>query len=390
MKEHSMRNSILALIAVASLVVYVLACATFSPDDSKVLYPTFEAKSGDLAVAVYDRVKGTAETVFVPRFYPETSDRRSEPRLLRPQWLPDGKNILVAWPGGKDAEKDGLALAVLPIAGKGATKLFFLPEAQDSMSRLLAPLTIAGSRVFLVGESNQVLRLDLVTGELAAHTMRNETYLIPDPTGVRVLYLSAVAGETNACQLGQLDPDTFEPRPMLRFNAEAIGEMGFVALSPDGKCVALTQGQDNLLVVRDGQRVALPALADKEEDVRFGNAVFAPKGDVLYASCLRTAANETNTSLGFLEIPLDGGKVRRTQLLVATGKMDDQTAPYFQISLSHDGRTLAVSSTFFGVEDSEHTIKLEDCALFLVDLTSAERKVTRVPVPRSAASREKP
>jgi hypothetical protein len=55
---------------------------------------------------------------------------------------------------------------------------------------------------------------------------------------------------------------------------------------------------------------------------------------------------------------------------------------YFQAAISHDGKTAAVSSTYLACTEKE--FKPADCALFLVDLSDAKWKVTKVPIPLPA------
>jgi hypothetical protein len=74
--------------------------------------------------------------------------------------------------------------------------------------------------------------------------------------------------------------------------------------------------------------------------------------------------------------------------LITGAKAGDKGFPSFQIDISHDGTTLAVESLWFGFGDD--AVKAEDCALFLVDLTDPQRKVTKVPIPLPPKSRPTP
>ena len=80
-----------------------------------------------------------------------------------------------------------------------------------------------------------------------------------------------------------------------------------------------------------------------------------------------------------MEIPLNDAPVRRTVLIKTTGLKDDSAALYFQAGFSHDGKTAALASTYLTCDNKD--FKPEDCALFLVDLSDANRKVTKVPIP---------
>ena len=63
------RNAALALVGLLALTIYILACTSFSPDDTKVLYPSFDQATGAIGMAVYDREARTSETLFVPVAY---------------------------------------------------------------------------------------------------------------------------------------------------------------------------------------------------------------------------------------------------------------------------------------------------------------------------------
>jgi hypothetical protein len=86
------------------------------------------------------------------------------------------------------------------------------------------------------------------------------------------------------------------------------------------------------------------------------------------------------SEFGVAELPLDGASPRYTPLLSATINKDD-SGGVFQLDPSHDQRTIAAASTFLGISGgSRSRMKPEDCALYLVDLSRADRRVTKVPV----------
>ena len=116
MNQQTKRNAALAFVGLLALSIYILACTSFSPDDKKVLYPSFDAASGAIGMAVYDRETRTSEMVFVPVAYANRGkQRRGRPHgILRAQWLANGRDIVIAylapkarrqeWPdGGRDA-----------------------------------------------------------------------------------------------------------------------------------------------------------------------------------------------------------------------------------------------------------------------------------------------
>jgi hypothetical protein len=374
MKSHSLGHCLLALAALTALTVYVLACGTsFSPDDSKVLYSTINAKTGATGVAVYDRTTGKSELLFGPTHL-EGDGLKTAPQILRPQWISNGHGVLVGWPG-----KDGLNLTVLPAGGPGPIRLYSLPDQDKNFS----PLPVAGTCLFLIGQSNTLVRLDLASGAVRRTPGLPEMTLLPTPRGDQLLYLAESGeGDTASTEVGLLNPETFGRTPLHHLKgAELKAEDGFCALSREGKRLALCAKVDDKWVLRvmdNGQPFRTVPLALEASAVKFGNAQFGPGGEVVYASFLQTG-DETN-SLGILEIPINGGPIRRTTLIGDLGKVSKESALYLEPEVSHDGKTLAVASTYLAF-DEHPSLKAEDCALFLVNLTDPQRRVTKVPIP---------
>lgn len=120
MKVQPLSSGILSLTALAALVVFIIACTSFSPDDSKVLFSTYDPEAQAYGVGLYDRSTRTTTTLFVPQEH-QSDSSRGEPALIRAQWLADGRHILVSW--GRDVEDDDLDLAVLPHGHVGPTRL---------------------------------------------------------------------------------------------------------------------------------------------------------------------------------------------------------------------------------------------------------------------------
>jgi len=384
MKQPTVRNSTLALVGLASLVIYILACTSFSPDDRRVLYPTFDSASRGVGVAVYDRNSKRSELLFVPhlRVGEKPGD---EPPLLRPQWLPDGRSVLVAWPGteGTADSDDSLSVAVVPVGGRGPVRLFHLADLPDAAARLSLPLCVTGNRLLLQGESNTVVRLDLVTGEVKRQACANEVIPYASPLPNRPCYAIEKSAD-GGFEVGFLDPETFALTPIVRLDVEeSLGDGGLLALSRDGRTAAFVAGNGNqpVILFKEGRKPARksPKLAADDEKLSLANAQFSPRGEVLYASFVRNHGDATNAALGFLEVPTDGKPARRVTLIERGPKLDEKDAFLFQIAVSHDGKALAVASTYLAY--AEGTLRSDDCALFLVDLTDRRRKATKVPIP---------
>ncbi len=134
------------------------------------------------------------------------------------------------------------------------------------------------------------------------------------------------------------------------------------------------------MVLERGKPALTRPLEIKGAELQFGNAVFTRNGEALLASCMKKPADQTRASFGLLEIPLPAGPVRETTLIPAFEAKEQDAAPfYFQVGVSHDGKTAAAASTYLACLET-NTFKAEDCALFFVDLSDAKRKVTKVPI----------
>jgi len=375
MKTETARNTGLALVGLLALTVYILACASFSPDDKKILYPSFDPHSGAVGVALYDRETSRSRMLFVPVAYADTNS--PDPALLRPQWLTDGRRILVAW--GADGQHDeGLNLAVLTISGEGPVKLFRFPELKEAAQHLMMPLPLAGENV-LLPDSKGLVRLNLANGRIIRHEFSediSDLWLYAGRGDQTVFYVEEKGEEGHV--FGRLNAETFARAPLMTFTNKPV-EGSFFTYNDGGKRLAFVDevGDVQRLVVLESGRPAMTRpLATKGEKLRFGNAVFLERKELVLASFMRSV--DQTASFGLLEIPLKNQAIRETVLIPKAEITDDLAAFYFQAGVSHDGKTAALSSMYLACAGK--SFRPEDCALFLVDLTDPRRKVTKVPI----------
>ena len=138
MSKEITRNVVLALVGLLALSIYILACTSFSPDDTKVLYPAFDTPSGAIGMAVYDRETRGNEMLFVPLAYQSgESNLVTAPSILRAEWLANGREIVVAYsvPGKNSGDEDSLSVALIPWNTRKPTKIFQVPGVEEE-SRL--------------------------------------------------------------------------------------------------------------------------------------------------------------------------------------------------------------------------------------------------------------
>ncbi|HZQ47816.1 MAG TPA: hypothetical protein VFC07_12430, partial [Verrucomicrobiae bacterium] len=322
----------------------------------------------------------------------DASNLTSRPVPLRPQWLENGHSILTTWRPGVSDSDTSLNIAVLPFDRREPTRVFMLPDLSNDGATLFYfwPVPVAGKFLFLTGQSNSILRLDIGTGEMRRETNQQNIVVLPSPDNDRLFYLSEVENSNNPSEFGLLNLETFARTPIFHIPEGKVSLLS-LALSRDAKRFAYQLENENpplIHLLETGKPARTFSLASLPGKTDVSVRQFSSKGDLLYASCKNTPAGHTNDDYGFLEIPLDGSSIRKTVLISNTPPGDKDVLASFQIDLSHDGKTMAVESlwlTYGGV-----LLKPEDCALFLVDLSNSRHKVTKVPIPLPPKDRPSP
>jgi hypothetical protein len=383
MMSNQKRNAALALVGLLALTIYILACTSFSPDDTKVLYPSFDQPSGAIGMAVYDREARASEMLFVPVAY-DTGATNTEiaPILLRAQWLANGRDIVIASVPPKNGDKTGLDVAVLPWGARKTIRTFYVPDLKDPAETFAVPLCIAGEHLFFPFAKQGLLRLDLRSGVLTPHKfsdVKGELSFYPAPDSAAVFYFEGDHPAEGQTTFGRLNPNDFS-RTSLMVITNRLKDMTAAAYDADGKVLALLGGgQDKapLEVWRDGKLAFSREVDTQGRKCTFGNAILAPSGKALRAA-FQLAAGTNSVSYGLMEIPFSDAPVHELALIKDAPLQDESCALYFQVAVSHDGKTAAVSSAYLALMDNP--IGPSACALFLVDLSDPNWKVTKVPI----------
>ena len=389
MKKHKTRNLALALVGLLALSIYILACTSFSPDDTKILYPAFDAPSGAIGMAVYDREARGSEMLFLPVGYESgESNTVTAASILRAEWLANGRDIIVAYAatGKNSSDHDSLGVALIPWGARKPIRIFRVPNMKELGPFFMLPLCVAGEQVFLPSSGKGVARLDLRTGALTDHEFedaKGEISLYPAPDGAGILYFEPGEQPKQETTFGRLNPNDFSRTPLMVITNEAH-DTSVIAYDKAGRVLALLGGGDktnDLLVLRDGRSIFARSLDTHGEKRYFGNALLAADGKALWSAFQQTKGTN-GMSYGLMEIPFSEAPPRELTLINEAPVEDETFAYYFQASISHDGKTAAIASTYLACTEEE--FKPADCALFLVDLSDPKWKVTKVPVPLPA------
>ncbi len=406
---------ILALVALASLAVYVLACrSSFSPDGSKILMPAAGGEFDLGHLLMYDRTT-TKWTHLLSVAQPHRGDTVPVPTAI---WTADGKEVIASW-----AAESKIAVSVLPVGRPGPTRFYQFDistegdDADKNGTCLIEPPVLQGRNLLFGGQVFTVLNLDsgdITRQELPVSEGTNNanTGIWLFGQGKEISYLMGSSEE--AMEAGLLDcSDLAHLRPVPGVKLDPNKEDGspFIALSaPDGR-LALTGGdEDNqsLLIYRQSKlERTFPFGTATNNGTMLGNLIWAPDGKTLYAAGFRSlepglfakavhASYKALRSLGFrpteprpfdlqvlvCEIPLDGRPVRETPLFRMASSGDETFRMFYQIALSPDGRTLAVGD---GFAEKHQESRKPNLALSLMDLTTESRRVSRIPIPSDIA-----
>jgi len=374
MKTTRSLHLLLAGLAGVSLLAYVLACATaFSPDDRQLLYPSFDPQNGALSLALYDRHTGRSEPIFSG--LGGHTDTNLHSACLRAEWLPDGKHILIA----EAVEKNALSLFILARTGKEPIRHIANIEWDQALTALEFPLALVGHKIFL-NDEHRLVRVDWLTGDLLV--VSNQLAALPGGDGTTLIGWRELPNNGGG-EFGTINPDTLAFQSQLLFTNQ-INEGTFPAFHPrENEIIFLAGNSTNLelQVQRAGATVFSRHLARPGCELKVTGPWLdlGPQKDRVFTAYLSKADGQTNAEYGLLEIPLNEKPLRFTPLFHTSS---DDSSLLAQPSLSHDGRTWAISSAWLAARDKS-ALRPEDCALFLVQLDRNPPPVTKhlIPLP---------
>jgi hypothetical protein len=394
------RDAALTVVGFAAWLLYVLGCASFSPDDSKVLFPSNDPKTGGTVVAMYDRTTRTTRTLAA---LPVSGNPHDDRFCFRPGWTADGTHAVVIWP-----QEEALSVMVIPLASKEPIRIHKVGDmGSDPEAALMLPPVMAGSYLF-VNQEKGVLRLDLYSGatrvvprEVAGAVWSgwNSVFYMRPPAGVK--WPEKGENYKGPVEFGVLDPNTLAAGPKLLGltpGMPGMGDEGFSVSASRSARFAISSGEDGIerVLIFEGasllRTVEVASIAGKE--AKFGFPKMSSDGSMVYAASIKPLGDGGLSQVSVIEIPAGAGPARETPLFQMTDSKSEDNMK-LQVDVSHDGKTLAVVSTYLqerpqavkpGEKPTPPRIKPEDVALYLVDLARADRRVTKVPVPALPAA----
>lgn len=373
-QSEAVRNALLSAGAGLGLFLYILGCGpSWRPDGEAIVFPYRLSGSDHEGVAIFDRATGKATP-----FY------RTEKTGLATQWSRDGQSVLVSIVEGFRSD-----FIIVPARPGG------LPIHVDSLEGAelsLLPIPEVDGRAYFGGGA--ITRVDLSTGSLESRALGEEEPPVNLYRASDSILYTRELGVTEDLEVGTLDPETLTLHP--RFVVEHafleglhLDELWFLAFEPRTSRVAIAAvgPGDDVILVFDRDRVETVLRPEiPSPSYELGDIVWSADGRWLYAAVLTPWA-DTRSQLSIAEIPFgntDGGS-RRTRVTPITWLRseldpydDESSVAVFQIALSPDGRSLAVSTASLDEDD----VDAENRALYVVDLTDPDRSVEKIPPPK--------
>jgi hypothetical protein len=348
-----------------------------------VLYPANDPKTGGAVLAVYDRRARTSRTLFaLPG---------DQPAYMGSAWTQDGSRAIALWAGG---DTNSLEVASIPLRSGQPIRVFTVAEMTDTQRQAswAVPSAILGSTLFF-GAKGAVYRIDLENGRHVSVPVEGNPVLFGVQNHIYYLRdLPDADKQTGRMELGLVDPRSLTLSQLhVLTGAGALDNTAF-AVSRDGKQLAFmgsAGGSDEsvrILIFEDGQlRRTLPLAA---ATATIGTPVlrtlqWSHDAKLLYLICGKELGNE-KIQLGIGEMSANGAGNRAVPLFTVGAKGGDGL---MNLELSHDGKTLATASTYLQTSLQDLTqgktqvLEPKDLALYLIDVSSPGRKVTKVPIP---------
>ena len=297
--------------------------------------------------------------------------------MLRAQWSSDGKRIVVVFlsPIIGDKDKNGSIIVAPADAPEQAHLVARLP-LDDLVS---AALPEVDGKLYLGGD--YLVRIDLATGKIDERKDKDglkSSMLALSRKGIHVLQERRDNPQDHPYVLGMVDIENLTIKPLLTLKKDDVGDLyPCLAVSDDGSKTALIGKK--ILVIAGGKVAKTIPLKLPSENAFLSSMEWSRDGKTLYGTLLEKDPQTNLLACKLCEIAVDSGRVRYSPISTL-GPLKDEDIKSIGLVLrgvlSPDGKTLALSTMAFSGD-----VDNKDRALFLVDLTSPQRTVTRIAPP---------
>ena len=381
MPRRRMLHVTLALAAIVGFGLFILACTgwlSWSPDGSQIVFGYHDPNvgdSGEYRIALYDVGTGKVRVL-----NPEVLSVRNKGFLG--QWKQDGSGLFVF------ATRSDKKLHVMDVsASTGEVILEVEVPTRESDSVAILPAVEMQGVLFI--NVDPFTRLDLATSQFTQREQdSSEGFYVFSLGDSRLLYLQA-RDDLKGLGFGLVDPQTLALNPLFQIAADdprLRGSKGFhpiLALEPGSSRIAvpsIREKKDDIVICNETgiQNVLSPKLPFS--NFHIGNLQWAVDGRHLYASVI-SPLRDNFVQYSVAEIDVESGRARAIPIAEVNTKGDSDFDEMFflllQVWVSPDQHTIATSTANL----QEGYIAEKDRALYLIDMSRQDQKVTKIPAP---------
>ena len=366
------QDRIFGLLAVLAVVIYMLACGSrpaWSPDSDRVVFSFVDDDSETSGLAIYD-----LQTEQVSRIYEAEGEV-----LFQPIWLGRSEQIIAL------AAKGDQELQIIEInLPSGQSRLIkSIPAKEGAVALMVPPVLIDDRYLFFSAQLKEeqlphcLYRFDLETEKLQPVPKGDEHYLFR--FGSDYIYIAA---HEEGAELGTFDAKSLRFKRLIKLDSQKYGNLtAGLAAKKNGKELAMVvkrsqeQGDKKFEVLILNNRGKILKSIPLPKNVAFTEAVhmtYGPKEISLWLPAVTPVEPNGKEEYIFSLLELDVENSGCSEIF--TEHVGDKGAACaMQPNISPDGKYLAVNVLL--PKDQHRTV------LYLVDLTTPERKVTRVSLP---------
>ncbi len=363
-----MRNEkfigILGVLALLTLVVYILSCKpSWSPDSKKIAYVYMTDEVG--GIGLYDLSTGENASVL------EISRKDRVPLPLEVFWLQNGKELLYVSLSEEDSSGEGIVSKYDLKTGKHTrVSGFRVPGLSASSASFLIYLE-REKWLWIAGEKGYY-RVDIKTGKRRALSKEGQPMIFSD--GKNIFYLrNKGEGKDKRYIIGKIRT-WFSYKERDLFTLPHRGEQGINPLltAPSSKtqfaCIVESAGKFSLEILsskgKTMKSIPLPDDLDFESITPLNSSFWEPGGNRLWFA---SGIKGQDKSCGIVEVNLPDQSCR---MIKFDPEISRKIENVFHFSLSPDGTALALSLTH---EDN--------IALCLLNVSTDERKPVFIKAP---------